>query len=366
MNDALRLLLITDAVGGVWVYSLELARALRPLGIETVLAVMGPSPTEQQRQEASDFKLIDTGLPLEWLDTTEEEVEAAAIALSAIAEGEGVDLVQTSSAALLAGADFGCPTVAAQHSCVASWWDAVRGTELPAEFRWRRNLVRRGLQRADAVVAPSQALAEKTASLYGVHVEAIHNGRSAQHFSRVPQGEFVFTAGRLWDEGKNVATLDDAASRLRIPFQAAGAMYGPNGAGIALHHMRGLGNLSAERLSGLFAARPIYASAALYEPFGLSVLEAAQAGCALVLSDISTHRELWGGAALFVPPRDDAAFASAIERLTNEPSERQQLGERARARSQLYSPERMAAGMAGIYAQVLDAQGAHAAIAGAA
>ena len=39
---------------------------------------------------------------------------------------------------------------------------------------------------------------------------------------------------------------------------------------------------------------------ALYEPFGLAVLEAAQAGCALVLSDIPTFRELWDGAALFV------------------------------------------------------------------
>src|SRR5947209_19631197 len=58
-----RLLLVTDAVGGVWVYSLELARALRPLGIETLLAVMGPPATASQRDEAADVELIDTGLP---------------------------------------------------------------------------------------------------------------------------------------------------------------------------------------------------------------------------------------------------------------------------------------------------------------
>ena len=38
-----RLLLVTDAVGGVWVYSVELARALKPMGIEVVVAVTGPS-----------------------------------------------------------------------------------------------------------------------------------------------------------------------------------------------------------------------------------------------------------------------------------------------------------------------------------
>ncbi len=60
------------------------------------------------------------------------------------------------------------------------------------------------------------------------------------------------------------------------------------------------------------ARSPIFASAALYEPFGLAVLEAAQAGCALVLSDIPTFRELWDGAALFVPADDAAAFAAAL------------------------------------------------------
>jgi hypothetical protein len=38
------------------------------------------------------------------------------------------------------------------------------------------------------------------------------------------------------------------------------------------------------------------------EPFGLAVLEAAQAGCPLVLSDLPGFRELWDGAALFRRP----------------------------------------------------------------
>ncbi|MFL6754800.1 MAG: glycosyltransferase, partial [Sphingomicrobium sp.] len=111
--------------------------------------------------------------------------------------------------------------------------------------------------------------------------------------------------------------------------------------------------ISSVRLSGLLAARPVYASAALYEPFGLSVLEAAYAGCALVLSDIATHRELWDGAALFVPARDVKAFASAIQSLLDDRHERRRLGELARDRARLYSPERMAGRMAVIYARLL-------------
>ena len=72
-------------------------------------------------------------------------------------------------------------------------------------------------------------------------------------------------------------------------------------------------------ISEQLGARPIFVSVARYEPFGLAVLEAAQAGCALVLSDIPTFRELWGGAALFVPANDDRALVSHVERLANEP-----------------------------------------------
>jgi glycosyltransferase involved in cell wall biosynthesis len=351
--NALRLLLVTDAVGGVWVYSLELARALRPLGVETLLAVMGPSPDERQREAATDFRLIDTGLPLEWLDTSADEIRSAGEALAAIAAREKADLVQTSSAALLAQADFHCPAVAVQHSCVASWWAAVEATPLPAEFEWRRDLVQRGLDRADAVVAPSLAFAAETSRLYGVAVASVHNGRTRLWTRDIPQGDFVFTAGRLWDEGKNVATLDDSAAHIRAPFQAAGSTYGPNGARVDLQHIDALGPLSETRLGGVYSARPIYASSALYEPFGLSVLEAAQAGCALVLSDIATHRELWDGAAVFVAPRDGPGFARTIEELLRNPQHRERIGEMARVRARRYTPERMARGMGEIYARLV-------------
>jgi glycosyltransferase involved in cell wall biosynthesis len=349
-----RLLLITDAVGGVWVYSLELARALAPLGVEAIVTVMGPSPSARQREEAAGIRLIDTGLPLEWLDTSRAEIRRAGEALKRIADIEQADIVQTCSAALLADADFGQPCVAVQHSCLASWWAAVKRAPLPTEFRWRRDMVERGLRRASTIVAPSLAFAAETARCYDVPapVSAVHNGRRGATFAHIPQGQFVFTASRLWDEGKNVATLDAAAARLAIPFQAAGAVRGPNGAAISLQHLQSLGELSPTRIAGLLAARPIFASAALYEPFGLAVLEAASAGCALVLSDIPTHRELWHDAAVFVGAHGEAAFVEIIQMLVEDNEARQALGRAAKARAQLFTPERMALGMADIYARL--------------
>lgn len=354
----LRLLLVTDAVGGVWVYSLELARALEPLGVHTIIAVAGPSPTTEQRDAAAGIPLIDTGLPLEWLDISESEIVRASEDLARIAAGEGADIVQTSSAALIAGAAFDCWCVAVQHSCVATWWQEVKGTPLPPEFAWRRDLVERGLRRANATVAPTRAFAAMTAREYGLDrpVLAVHNGRTPHNGRSLPQGDFVFTVGRLWDEGKNVATLDRAAALIDAPFQAAGPTKGPNGAGVTLARLNSLGSLSPSKLGGVLAARPVFASAALYEPFGLSVLEAAQAGCALVLSDIPTHRELWDGAAIFVAPRDADGFASAANGLLKDRTARNTLGERARERARRYTPELMARGMVDVYSRVAQPQ----------
>lgn len=359
---AIRLLLVTDAVGGVWTYSLELARALRPLGVETILAVAGPAPKPAQVKEAAAFPLIQTTLPLEWIDTSPEDVRRAGQEVERLAHREEADIVQVSSASLLAGYKSSIPAVAVQHSCVASWWRAVKRGPLPADLEWRRDLVAAGLRRASVVVAPSGAFAAETTRLYGVPAVSVYNGRHTEARADIPPGEFVITAGRLWDEGKNVAVLDRAAGMMQVPVLAAGAISGPNEASVEVEHLQLLGDVEPSRLHGLFAASPIYASAALYEPFGLSVLEAAQAGCALILSDIPTHRELWADAAIFVPSREPAAFAAAIEVLMDSPAERERLGRLARRRPKNFTPERMARAMAEIYAMV----GAPAKLAGAA
>jgi glycosyltransferase involved in cell wall biosynthesis len=205
------------------------------------------------------------------------------------------------------------------------------------------------------VVAPSAAFAAETARIYALRDEviAVHNGREQPGISGGEPAAHVLTASRLWDDGKNVATLDAAAAELHAPFRAAGATRGPNGAGIHFEHLEPLGQLTQSGLQRLIAERPVFASAALYEPFGLSVLEAAQAGCALVLSDIATHRELWGDAALYVPARDAGGFAAAIQSLLDNPAKRAECGDAARLRARRYTPTRTAEAMAALYADVL-------------
>lgn len=357
----LRVLLTTDAVGGVWNYSLDLARALGPLGVETVIAVLGPSPTAPQRKAAraiAGLTLVDTNQPLDWLATDADALAAAGAAVSKLAAKQGADLVQLNAPALGATASFGVPVVAVLHSCVATWWHAVKSGEgLPEDFAWRTDCVKAGLAAADLVVTPTDAFGTLARQVYDLAAapKTVHNGRSRLATGSQAPHDFIFTAGRLWDQGKNLRTLDAAAGAIGVPVHAAGPLEGPHGQRIALEHINALGGLDDPEMDGWLSRRPVFASAALYEPFGLSVLEAAAAGCPLVLSDIPTFRELWDGVATFVAPDDPAAFARACNDLVGDDFERAVMGRAAKERAARFTPEAMAAQMAALYRGLLPA-----------
>lgn len=368
----LRVLMTADAVGGVWQYATELAAALQSQGVETVIAVLGPAPSAEQLAEhrpdertgrrgardasadACDVRVVHTGLPLDWLADGPEPVLAAGQAVADLAARLGVDLVHLNSPTLAAGACFDQPVVAVPHGCIATWWQAANGCDPDPDFRWQAELMRRGLLAADATVAPSASFAEDLRRTYTLPTTPIvvHNGRSATPLGQGTPANHVLTAGRLWDRVKGTAVLDRVAERLSVPLRAAGPVSGPHGETVSPRHLELLGNLSGAALAAELASAPVFVSAATFEPFGLAVLEAAQAGCALVLSDIPTFRELWDGAALFVPADNDAVIAAVLEELLADPIQRQALGESALRRAARYTPRATASAMATLYAEL--------------
>lgn len=362
----MKILVTADAVGGVWQYSNDLAKGLSQLGIETLLAVMGPSPSRTQAMAASAIKgvtLVDTGLPLDWLALSRDLVRAAGEGIAKLVARHDVDIVHLNSPGLAADVEYARPVVAAAHSCVATWWSAVKREPVCDTFKWRAELSGRGLAAAALCFAPSDAFAKATQQAHGLKRRpvTVYNGRSQLSLPKLAQHDCAFTAGRLWDKGKNIATLDKATEKLAIPFYAAGPVSGPNGDCIQLEHARAVGNLDEKQLGRWLASRPVFASAAIYEPFGLAVLEAAAAGCPLVLSDIPTFRELWHGVAAFVDPMDADGFAETISLIVRDDFARAEMGRRAQERAARFTVEAMAAKMATIYCGLAgDGQAAHA------
>ncbi|WJM25962.1 glycosyltransferase family 4 protein [Novosphingobium resinovorum] len=356
----MRILITIDAVGGVWQYGLDLARELAGAGAQPVLVVLGPAPDAAQRAEACcipGIALIETQLPLDWLCDGPAPILAAGAAIADIAREMGTDLIQLNMPTLAAAGPFPVPTIAVTHGCVTTWWEAAkRGEDLASEYAWHRAMTGAGLRAADRVIAPTASHAHTVARHYALDRSptVVHNGRSAlSQQAEVPLPHDVLTVGRLWDRVKRADLLDRVAARIEAPFRAAGATTGPHGERADLRNLVLLGQLDREGLGSRLATRPIFVSAASFEPFGLAVLEAAQAGCALVLSNIDTFRELWDGVALFAARDDEAAYAHAIEILLGDPDHRLRLGETARRRAGRYSPGAMANGMLDIYRQVL-------------
>ena len=358
MSDGVRLLMTTDTVGGVWQYSLDLCRHLTRHQVDVILAVLGPAPDEAQRWAVSAIRgvsLVEVGGELDWLAPDAASLAASAARLARLARDRHIGLVHLNAPALNACTDFPVPVIAVSHSCLGTWWDAVRSGPLPPEFAWRDALHAKGLRSADIVVCPSRGFAEATARWHQLEhsPRIVLNGRSALQLPRAAMHDFAFTAGRLWDAGKDVATLDRAAALLGIPFKAAGRIRGENGEQPRFANLSLVGQLDEAELARMLGARPVFASAALYEPFGLAVLEAAAAGCPLILSDIPTFRELWDGVATFVTPGSEWDFANAIDALIGDQSQRIERGEAARRRALFYSSQAMGDAMVDIYASLL-------------
>jgi glycogen synthase len=344
VDESIRSVLVTaDTVGGVWTYAIELARALQARGVAATIAAIGRTSAEQ-REEARGVEVRERPFKLEWMDDPWDDVRASGDWLLELCRELRPDAIHLNGYAHGALQWPVLPLVAG-HSSVFGWFAAVRGQLPPAAFDRYREEVRSGLRAAGLVVAPTSAMLAELRRFYGPLGEArvIPNARDPKLFASAPCKEpMVLAAGRLWDEAKNLRVLDEAAAACPWPVVVAGDAQGPQGGEVHVSHAKLLGRLSRERLAHWMGRAAIYALPALYEPFGLSVLEAALSGCALVLGAIDSLREVWAGAAVFVDPRDPAALAASLRRLAREASARERLALLARERAVALRPERMA------------------------
>lgn len=352
-----RVLMTADTVGGVWTYAVELSRALAAHGIEVGLATMGGRLNLSQQADVaslSNVKVFESAFKLEWMDEPRADIERAGHWLLELEDVFHPDVVHLNNFAH-GSFPWRAPKIVVGHSCVLSWWRAVHGCDAPSEWDEYREFVMAGLHGAELVVAPSRAMLDALIDHYGPFKSStvIYNGRALPQLQPRSKHDFIFSAGRLWDAGKNVAILADVAPKLSWPVMVAGQDTDPDGRAVPKPNISYLGALSSSEILSYFERAKIYALPARYEPFGLSALEAALAGCALVLGDIPSLREIWSDAAMFVSPDDPAALQSALQHLIDHPDETARLAERSQLAAQQYTPDKMAEGYLAAYGKIL-------------
>lgn len=353
MSRVERVLMTADAVGGVWTYAVELAGALARHHVHVALAVLGPAPSEAQRRSVIALPNVDIhehGGRLEWMDEPWTDVASAGEWLLALEQQVRPDVVHLNG--YCHGAlPWQAPVLVAAHSCVRSWWRAVHGGDAPGCWDRYATEVAAGIRAADMVVAPSAAMLTALGEHYGLHPHArvIPNGRTMPPALPVGKEPFVLTAGRLWDQAKNVDAVCAVAPQLPWPVHVAGDA---GGSAIACDTVRYRGRLDPSEMQAEMARAGLYVLPARYEPFGLSALEAALAGCPLVLGDIASLREVWGDAALYVDPDDHQALVSTIASLIADEPHRLHMAAVAQRRGQEFTAARMAAGYRAAYADL--------------
>ncbi|MFD2247052.1 glycosyltransferase family 4 protein [Pontibacter ruber] len=353
-----KILMTADTVGGVWTYALELIRALAPHGTQVALATMGAPLSEAQRKETeeiSNLTVYESNYKLEWMDDAWEDVAKASEWLLQLRDEVQPDLIHLNGMAH-GNLNWGRPVLVVIHSCVMSWWRAVKEEDAPKEWNKYREMVTQGLQAADMVVAPTQAMMHQAEELYGPFKQSsvVYNGRGQHHFLFGRKEPFIFSMGRVWDEAKNISMLAHIASELPWPVYIAGEDKHPaTGKVVELENVHFLGHLTNKEVTDWLSRASIYALPAKYEPFGLTILEAAMSGCALVVGKTESQAEIWGNAAKYVDPRNADELRDTLNSLIEDEFCRNIMACRSVKRSHGYSANQMAQDYKHLYGQLL-------------
>lgn len=342
----MKILMTTDTVGGVWTYSLELINGLAHYDVEVALATLGRRLSADQRgavEQLANVEVFESNYRLEWMEDPWDDVQEAGRWLLRLRDHIQPDLIHLNdySQGSLA---WEAPVLMVGHSCVCSWMQHVRGAPPDGAWDEYRKRVERGLRAASCVVTPTQRMLDDLRLNYGTIApgKVIYNGCAAPPAISIQREPFIFAAGRLWDEAKNIGLLAEIADRVDWPICVAGSAEHPDGHGpVKWKNLRMLGHLSQRQLYKTMARASLYALPAKYEPFGLTPLEAALHGCPLVLGDIGTLREVWGDAAAFAPPHAPEDWVQRLNSLINDRASRDRLAEKACRRARRYSLSRM-------------------------
>ena len=107
-------------------------------------------------------------------------------------------------------------------------------------------------------------------------------------------------------------------------------------------------------LPALYRAAGVFAYPALYEGFGLPVLEALACGTPAVTSDVSSLPEVAGDAALQVDPTSVDALAAELTRLLTDNALRADLRTRGPAQARKFTWESAAGQLLDIYRKIVD------------
>jgi glycosyltransferase involved in cell wall biosynthesis len=233
-------------------------------------------------------------------------------------------------------------------------------TLTPRGVDWHRAMAARVARTADAIVVPTQAVADALADLLPIadRVRVIGEGVSAAITAaaggstlELPE-QFLFTFATL-EPRKGLDLLITALARPeapQLPLLVAGQpgwggvdpLAEAASAGLPEGRVRLLGRVPDAELAALLRAATAVVVPSRAEGFGLPLLEAMAAGAPVVTSDDAALVEVGGGAAAVAPLGDEAALAALLCDVVSDPERRQRMSAAGLVRAEAFSWEQTA------------------------
>lgn len=279
----------------------------------------------------------------------------------------------------------GIKQVHTYHSLGAVKYQAV--TDIPVIATMRLETEKAVLETAERIVATSPQEKEHMRTLVSTkgNIDIIPCGTDIRRFGMVsrqearaklglnPEAKIVTYVGRF-DPRKGIETVVRAInqSQLRGEVQliiGGGSRPGQSD-GIERDRIEGIvdelgirefttfpGRISDEDLPLYYAAADICVVPSHYEPFGLVAIEAMASYTPVIASDVGglQFTVMPEETGLLCPPKDEAAFATAIDRILSNPAWQHELGQNARTRvEKMFSWDGVASQLSELYTQLME------------
>ncbi|MER3478528.1 MAG: glycoside hydrolase [Leptolyngbya sp. ERB_1_2] len=269
------------------------------------------------------------------------------------------------------------------HTLGAVKYQAI--SAIPMIAKTRLATEKQCLETAERIVATSPQEQEHMRSLVSTHgnIDIIPCGTDVERFGRIsraearqalgldPDAKIVLYVGRF-DRRKGIETAVRAVGQLKrdnLQLIIGGGSRPGQSDGMERDRIEGIvnelglqdstlfpGRLGIENLHLYYAAADVSVVPSHYEPFGLVAIEAMASGTPVVASDVGglQFTVIPEKTGLLAAPKDDAAFATAIDRILADSEWRDQLGQAGRDRvEEMFSWDGVASQLGKLYQQVL-------------
>jgi len=339
-------LVTADTLSGAWTYTRELVTGLVTRGVRVTLVSFGEIPLPEQTTWMDHLHGLDyrpTAFRLEWMQEAEDDLPESSAFLAALVRELRPDVLHLNQFCY-GDLQVDVPRVVMAHGDLLTWTQAVGAPRANRPMKWYRDTIVRGIEGADALLAPSAWMLDRISACYGYpqRGEVIYPGRNPIFFNPyVSKDDCVLAVGRMVDASKQVFLLTQHAHpmpvcivgaehtvpTLRLPIRAD-VKVAIDQTSVAIR-----GPQTEAQLRALYSRASIYAATARYEPLGMPALEAAFSRCAIVANDIPSFREVWGDAALYFRTNDAASLAESIRMLNDDRPMRRAYAELAYTRA---------------------------------